>query len=73
MCKYYRKGRLMAVNQLCLGVQQGECFGLLGVNGAGKTSAFKMLTGDEPISYGDAYIEGFSVTSKITKVISKML
>ena len=68
MCKYYRKGRLMAVNRLCLGVPQGECFGLLGVNGAGKTSTFKMLTGDEPISYGDAFIQGFSVTSQIKQV-----
>lgn len=31
-----------AVNQICVGVQQGECFGLLGLNGAGKTSTFKV-------------------------------
>lgn len=31
-----------AVNQLCLGVRKGECFGLLGLNGAGKTSTFKV-------------------------------
>ena len=43
--KYSRKGKL-AVDHLNFGVKRGECFGLLGVNGAGKTSTFKMLTGD---------------------------
>ena len=33
-----------------------QCFGLLGVNGAGKTSTFKMLTGEEKISSGDAIL-----------------
>lgn len=33
----------LAVNQLHLGVDNLECFGLLGVNGAGKTSTFKMV------------------------------
>ena len=42
--KYSRKAKL-AVDHLCFGVKPGECFGLLGVNGAGKTSTFKMLTG----------------------------
>ena len=42
--KYSRKGKL-AVDHLSFGVKSGECFGLLGVNGAGKTSTFKMLTG----------------------------
>lgn len=36
-----------------------QCFGLLGVNGAGKTSTFKMLTGDSSISAGDAFIKGY--------------
>ena len=35
-----------------------QCFGLLGVNGAGKTSTFKMLTGDTHITAGDAYVKG---------------
>ena len=32
----------------------GECFGLLGINGAGKTTSFKMLTGQLTPSNGDA-------------------
>lgn len=33
-----------------------QCFGLLGVNGAGKTSTFKMLTGDTSMTAGNAYL-----------------
>lgn len=51
-------GRILAVDQLCLGVRPGECFGLLGVNGAGKTTTFKMLTGDESTTGGEAFIGG---------------
>lgn len=35
-----------------------QCFGLLGVNGAGKTSTFKMLTGDSVVSKGEAFLAG---------------
>jgi ATP-binding cassette subfamily A (ABC1) protein 2 len=56
----------LAVNRLCLDIFKGECFGLLGVNGAGKSTTFKMLTGDIDISSGDAIINQFSVrTDKI--------
>ena len=34
-----------ALRGLWLGVQHGECFGLLGMNGAGKTTAFRLLSG----------------------------
>ncbi|XP_020291877.1 uncharacterized protein LOC109858741 isoform X2 [Pseudomyrmex gracilis] len=37
-------GTNVAVQNLSLGVQAGSCFGLLGVNGAGKSTTFKMLT-----------------------------
>ena len=33
-----------------------QCFGLLGVNGAGKSSTFKMLTGDTTVTGGDAFL-----------------
>lgn len=33
-----------------------QCFGLLGVNGAGKSSTFKMLTGDTAVTRGDALL-----------------
>ncbi|XP_052767410.1 phospholipid-transporting ATPase ABCA3-like isoform X2 [Mya arenaria] len=60
--------RNIAVNRISLGIPQGECFGLLGVNGAGKTSTFKMLTGDESITSGTAFLNGKSVSSQIAEV-----
>ena len=36
---------LWAVRGVSVGIAAGECFGLLGVNGAGKSTTFKILTG----------------------------
>lgn len=49
-----------------------ECFGLLGVNGAGKTSTFKMLTGDEIISSGNAYVQGLSMKNKMNDIYTRI-
>lgn len=49
-----------------------ECFGLLGVNGAGKTSTFKMMTGDEEITSGDAWIRGHPLKGEINEVYSQI-
>lgn len=65
LTKVYRRDRRPAVDRLCVGVGPGECFGLLGVNGAGKTSTFRMLTGDTPITGGDAHVSGFSVRTQL--------
>ncbi|KRT85363.1 ABC transporter ATP-binding protein [Oryctes borbonicus] len=64
--RYY--GKTLAVNQLCLGIKEYECFGLLGINGAGKTSTFKMMTGDVKISYGDGWINGMNLKTEMKKV-----
>lgn len=42
----------------------GECFGFLGVNGAGKTTSFRMLTGDEYMTSGQASLYGVEMNSK---------
>jgi len=39
-------GRLRAVRKISFGLEYGECFALLGVSGAGKTTLFKCLTGE---------------------------
>ncbi|XP_036162828.1 ATP-binding cassette sub-family A member 2 isoform X2 [Myotis myotis] len=66
--KSRRIGSILAVDRLCLGVRPGECFGLLGVNGAGKTSTFKMLTGDESTTGGEAFVNGHSVLKELLEV-----
>lgn len=65
LTKYYKK--LLAVNHLYLEVPKRECFGMLGINGAGKTSAFKMMMGDSRISSGDVFLEGHSVKSNMNR------
>jgi ABC-type multidrug transport system ATPase subunit len=37
---------VLAVERISFGLDYGECFVLLGVNGSGKTTTFKSLTGD---------------------------
>lgn len=61
-------GSYTAVRGVCVGIPQQECFGLLGQNGAGKTSTFKMLTGDEIVTGGNAYLNGYDVKSDLKLV-----
>ncbi|KAK8757457.1 hypothetical protein V5799_004908 [Amblyomma americanum] len=49
-----------ALQGLSFTVRAGECFGLLGVNGVGKTTTFRILTGELLPHAGDAYIRPFS-------------
>ena len=51
----------VAVNNLNLSVKQGELFALLGVNGAGKTTAIKILSCLTQPTSGDAFVGGASV------------
>uniref|UniRef100_A0A8D2E3X4 ABC transporter domain-containing protein n=1 Tax=Sciurus vulgaris TaxID=55149 RepID=A0A8D2E3X4_SCIVU len=69
---YYKCPVVRAVRNISLVVQQSECFGLLGLNGAGKTTIFKMLTGEETITSGVVLIDGSSVTENIRKIRSRI-
>ena len=51
----------VAVKGVSLGIAKGECFGYLGINGAGKTSTLAMLTGDVLPSLGEAYLNGLDI------------
>ncbi|KAE8736684.1 ABC-transporter, subfamily A member 03 [Frankliniella occidentalis] len=66
--KRYNRKAPPAVAGVSLGVERGQCFGLLGLNGAGKTTIFKMLTGDTLISGGDALVSGRSVRADMDSV-----
>lgn len=54
-------GAVTAVDSLDLEVKSGELFSLLGVNGAGKTTAIKLLSCLTKPTAGDAYIFGRSI------------
>ncbi|CAF5173767.1 unnamed protein product, partial [Rotaria sp. Silwood1] len=56
------------VKQTCVGVKQGECFGLLGINGSGKSTTFKMLTGEISMTDGNAYVNNYSVIKQLDDV-----
>ena len=64
--------RFTAVNGLSFAVKQGECFGLLGVNGAGKTTSFRMLTGDEIMSNGKAVLMGTGIGDNRREYLSQI-
>ena len=56
-------GDLVAVNGLTFSVEEGELFALLGVNGAGKTTAIRLLTCLSRADAGEAYLAGHSIAS----------
>ncbi len=47
-----RFGAFVAVDELSLSVPRGQTFGLLGVNGAGKSTTFRMMMGLQSIESG---------------------
>jgi ABC-2 type transport system ATP-binding protein len=70
-----RFGDFIATNEISFEVYDGEIFGFLGANGAGKTTAMKMLCGLSTPSSGSATIAGFDVykqTEQIKKNIGYM-
>ncbi|HZB14179.1 MAG TPA: ABC transporter ATP-binding protein [Chryseolinea sp.] len=65
-----RFGDFVAANEISFEVFKGEIFGFLGANGAGKTTAMRMLCGLSTPSSGNATIAGFDVY-KQTELIKK--
>ncbi len=68
-------GDFIAADSLSFEVNKGEIFGFLGANGAGKTTAMRMLCGLSKPSSGSAFIAGFDVykqTDQIKKNIGYM-
>ena len=63
-----RFGAFTAVDALTLAVNTGEVFGLLGSNGAGKTTIIKMLTTLLPPTSGEARVAGFSIATQAVDV-----
>jgi ABC-2 type transport system ATP-binding protein len=61
-------GAFTAVDAISFSVRKGEIFGFLGANGAGKTTAMKMLIGISSPTSGKATVAGFDVSSQAEKI-----
>jgi ABC-2 type transport system ATP-binding protein len=61
-------GAFTAVDQISFQVSRGEIFGFLGANGAGKTTAMKMLCGLLEPTSGKATIAGFDIYRKTEQI-----
>ena len=57
-------GNFIATNHITFEVHEGEIFGFLGANGAGKTTAMRMLCGLSQPSDGHATVAGFDVAKE---------
>jgi ABC-2 type transport system ATP-binding protein len=70
VCKNLSKhfGDFTAVNNISFEVGKGEIFGFLGANGAGKTTAIRMLCGLSHPTSGDATVAGFDVYKQREKI-----
>jgi len=61
--KTYNHGRVKALADVSFSVEKGQLFGLIGPDGAGKTSLFRILTTLLPADSGTAFVRGLD-TSK---------
>ncbi len=63
-----RFGDFTAVDRITFSVKKGEIFGFLGANGAGKTTAMRMLCGLSKPSSGEASVAGYDVYTQAEKI-----
>ncbi len=70
LTRYY--GGFLALDNLSLKIKENEDVALLGSNGAGKTTAIKILCGLLRPSSGTAYIEGINVVEERELALSKV-
>jgi ABC-2 type transport system ATP-binding protein len=57
-------GKFTAVDNVNFNVKQGEIFGFLGANGAGKSTTIRMLIGILEPTSGDALVSGYSIKNQ---------
>ena len=66
---YY--GKSMAVQDVSLGVAEGEIVSIIGANGSGKSTILRAMMGLVPIRHGEIYFQGQNITGKQTSDIVK--
>lgn len=70
--RVYHKKTVHAVDNIDLAVKPGEVFGLLGRNGAGKTTSVKMMSGLIKPDSGEVLIDGLEVEANRLKILRKI-
>jgi ABC-2 type transport system ATP-binding protein len=68
LSKVYGKEKIQAVESVSFSVGKGELFGLIGPDGAGKTSIFRMLTTLLLPDSGSATVDGFDIVKDYKKI-----
>lgn len=68
--KTYNNGTIKAVSDVSFSVEKGELFGLIGPDGAGKTSIFRMLTTLLLPDAGSATVNGFDIVKDYKQIRS---
>lgn len=66
--KAYNKGKTKALKGLSFAVEKGEIFGLIGPDGAGKTTLFRILTTLILADSGNAVVDGFDVVKDYKQI-----
>lgn len=61
-------GAFTAVDHISFEVKKGEIFGFLGANGAGKTTAMRMLTGLSKPTSGKGFVAGFDINTQAEQI-----
>ncbi|MDX2248471.1 MAG: ABC transporter ATP-binding protein [Bacteroidia bacterium] len=61
-------GSFTAVDHISFSVEEGEIFGFLGANGAGKTTAMRMLCGLLSPSGGEATVAGYDIYHQTERI-----
>jgi len=68
--KTYNKGTVLAVDNVSLSIEKGELFGLIGPDGAGKTTIFRMLTTLLLPDSGEASVNGHDIRLNVREIRS---
>jgi ABC-2 type transport system ATP-binding protein len=66
LCKKF--GSFTAVDHISFEIEKGEIFGFLGANGAGKTTAMRMLTGLSKPTSGKGVVAGFDINTQSEQI-----
>ncbi|HEY8957073.1 ABC transporter ATP-binding protein [Chitinophaga sp.] len=70
--KTYDEGRVLAVDDVSLQVEEGELFGLIGPDGAGKTSLFRILTTLLLPDKGSAAVRGYDCVKDYKEIRNRI-